>query len=174
MSPRDRNLAAQIGCLAPAKDFSAQDIALGAEQMVAENKLDFLRQHLTGGIGRGTPDLQLQLDAASIAAAILHEQQRLAQMVMSSKSKLRQEKVVFCMGRLLDYFQPQKVNNPLSTRETEVLKLLSDGLSYKMVADKLFLSFNTVNTHVKHIYEKLHVSSLGEAIAFYYKNLHQQ
>lgn len=76
--------------------------------------------------------------------------------------------------KVLDYFQPQKVNNPLSNRETEVLKLLAEGLSYKMVADKLFLSFNTVNTHVKHIYEKLHVSSLGEAIAFYYKNLHQQ
>ena len=75
--------------------------------------------------------------------------------------------------KVLEYFQPQKTNNPLSSRETEVLKLLSDGLSYKMVADKLFLSFNTVNTHVKHIYEKLHVSSLGEAIAFYYKNLHQ-
>ncbi|MEO6540508.1 MAG: response regulator transcription factor [Ferruginibacter sp.] len=75
--------------------------------------------------------------------------------------------------KVLDYFQPQKLNNPLSVRETEVLKLLADGLSYKMVADKLFLSFNTVNTHVKHIYEKLHVSSLGEAIAFYYKNLHQ-
>ena len=75
--------------------------------------------------------------------------------------------------KVLDYFQPQKINNPLSSRETEVLKLLADGLSYKMVADKLFLSFNTVNTHVKHIYEKLHVSSLGEAIAFYYKNLHQ-
>jgi DNA-binding NarL/FixJ family response regulator len=75
--------------------------------------------------------------------------------------------------KVLDYFQPQKTNNPLTNRETEVLKLLSDGLSYKMVADKLFLSFNTVNTHVKHIYEKLHVSSLGEAIAFYYKNLHQ-
>jgi DNA-binding NarL/FixJ family response regulator len=75
--------------------------------------------------------------------------------------------------KVLDYFQPQKTNNPLTNRETEVLKLLSDGLSYKMVADRLFLSFNTVNTHVKHIYEKLHVSSLGEAIAFYYKNLHQ-
>lgn len=74
--------------------------------------------------------------------------------------------------KVLDYFQPQKVNSPLSGRETEVLKLLADGLSYKMVADKLFLSFNTVNTHVKHIYEKLHVSSLGEAIAFYYKNMH--
>jgi DNA-binding NarL/FixJ family response regulator len=76
--------------------------------------------------------------------------------------------------KVLDYFQPQKLNNPLSSRESEVLKLLADGLSYKMVADKLFLSFNTVNTHVKHIYEKLHVSSLGQAIAFYYKNLHQR
>jgi DNA-binding NarL/FixJ family response regulator len=75
--------------------------------------------------------------------------------------------------KVLDYFQPQKKENPLTSRETEVLVLLSEGLSYKMVADKLFLSFNTVNTHIKHIYEKLHVSSIGEAIAFYYKNLHQ-
>lgn len=75
--------------------------------------------------------------------------------------------------KVLDYFHPSKKDNPLSTRETEVLKLLADGSSYKMIADKLFLSFNTVNSHVKHIYEKLHVSSMGEAIAFYYKNLHQ-
>ncbi len=75
--------------------------------------------------------------------------------------------------KVLDYFHPRKKENPLSARETEVLQLLAEGLSYKMVADKLFLSFNTVNTHIKHIYEKLHVSSLGEAIAFYYKNLHQ-
>jgi DNA-binding NarL/FixJ family response regulator len=74
--------------------------------------------------------------------------------------------------KVLEYFQPQKVQNSLTERETQVLKLLAEGLSYKMVADKLFLSFNTVNTHVKHIYEKLHVSSLGEAIAYYYKNMH--
>lgn len=75
--------------------------------------------------------------------------------------------------KVLEYFQPQKISNPLSARESQVLKLLADGMSYKMVADKLSLTFNTVNTHVKHIYEKLHVSSLGEAIAFYYRNLHQ-
>lgn len=75
--------------------------------------------------------------------------------------------------KVMEYFRPQKNENPLSKRETEVLGLLADGLSYKMVADKLFLSFNTVNTHVKHIYEKLHVSSLGEAVAFYYRNLHK-
>ena len=74
--------------------------------------------------------------------------------------------------KVLEFFQPQKISNPLSKRETEVLQLLAEGMSYKMVADKLFLSFNTVNTHVKHKYEKLHVSSLGEAIAFYYKNFH--
>ena len=75
--------------------------------------------------------------------------------------------------KVLDYFLPQKKENPLTAREKEVLDLLAQGLSYKMVADKLFISFNTVNTHIKHIYEKLHVSSVGEAIAFYYKNMHQ-
>jgi DNA-binding NarL/FixJ family response regulator len=74
--------------------------------------------------------------------------------------------------KVLHYFKPQKKDNPLSERETQVLELLADGLSYKMIAEKLSLSFNTVNSHTKHIYEKLHVSSLGEALAFYYKNLH--
>lgn len=74
--------------------------------------------------------------------------------------------------KVLDFFQPKKVANPLSERETEVLTLLAEGLSYKMVADRLGLSFHTVSTHAKNIYEKLHVASLGEAIAFYYKNLH--
>jgi DNA-binding NarL/FixJ family response regulator len=74
--------------------------------------------------------------------------------------------------KVLDFFQPKRVDNPLSERETEVLTLLAEGLSYKMVADRLGLSFHTVSTHAKNIYEKLHVASLGEAIAFYYKNLH--
>lgn len=80
--------------------------------------------------------------------------------------------------KVLDYFMPhhdqnKQKNNPLSPKETEVLALLSEGLSYKMVADKLGVSYSTVNTHGKRIYEKLHISSLGEAIAYYYKNLKQ-
>lgn len=74
--------------------------------------------------------------------------------------------------KVLEYFNPAKKENPLTQRELQVLQLLSEGNSYKMVADKLYLSFHTVNTHIKNIYEKLHVSSLGEAIAFYYRNLH--
>jgi DNA-binding NarL/FixJ family response regulator len=73
--------------------------------------------------------------------------------------------------KVLDFFQPKKFDNPLSPKETEVLALLSEGLSYKMVGEKLGISYSTVNTHTKRIYEKLHISSLGEAIAFYYKNI---
>ena len=74
--------------------------------------------------------------------------------------------------KVLEYFQPSVHEHHLSERETQVLSLLAQGLSYKMIAGKLGLSFHTVNSHVKKIYEKLHVASLGEAIAFYYKNIH--
>lgn len=74
--------------------------------------------------------------------------------------------------KVLDHFRPRSVIvSPLSPKENEVLALLAEGYSYKMVADKLQVSYNTVNTHSRRIYEKLHISSLGEAIAWYYKRL---
>lgn len=53
----------------------------------------------------------------------------------------------------------------LTRREKDVLQALVEGMSYKMVAAELNVSYNTVNTHVRHIYEKLHVHSLGEVVA---------
>ena len=53
----------------------------------------------------------------------------------------------------------------LSTREKEVLSLLVDGLSYKMIAAKLGITYDTVRAHMKKIYEKLHVASMTEAVA---------
>ena len=58
----------------------------------------------------------------------------------------------------------------LSVREKEILALLVDGLSYKMIADKCAISIFTVNAHVRKIYEKLHVHSATEAIAKAGKN----
>lgn len=75
--------------------------------------------------------------------------------------------------KVLDYFKPSEHKSPLSPKETEVISLLAEGLSYKMVADRMGVSYTTINTHTKRIYEKLHISSLGEAIAYYYKNLKQ-
>ena len=56
-------------------------------------------------------------------------------------------------------------NFDLSAREKEILVLLVDGLSYKLIADKLFISYETVHSHVKNIYQKLHVNSVNEAIS---------
>src|SRR4051812_35435017 len=53
----------------------------------------------------------------------------------------------------------------LTTKETEVLRSLADGLSYKMIADKLNIGYDTVHTHIKSVYRKLHVASMGEAIS---------
>ena len=53
----------------------------------------------------------------------------------------------------------------LTERETEILSMLVQGLSYKMIAEKCNVSYSTVNTHITHIYEKLHVKSGTEAVA---------
>jgi DNA-binding NarL/FixJ family response regulator len=53
----------------------------------------------------------------------------------------------------------------LSVREKEILTLLVDGKSYKAIASLCFISIDTVSTHVRHIYEKLHVHSKSEAVA---------
>ncbi|MGB3868659.1 MAG: response regulator transcription factor [Flavobacteriales bacterium] len=53
----------------------------------------------------------------------------------------------------------------LSPREMEVLQELVAGLSYKMIAEKLNISFETVRSHIKHVYEKLHVHNNAEAVA---------
>ncbi len=53
----------------------------------------------------------------------------------------------------------------LSRREMEVLQELVAGLSYKMIAEKLHISFETVRSHIKNVYEKLHVHNTAEAVA---------
>lgn len=54
---------------------------------------------------------------------------------------------------------------PLTPREKELLKWLTDGLSYKMIADAAGISVQTVKTHLKNIYGKLQVKSVGEAVS---------
>jgi DNA-binding NarL/FixJ family response regulator len=55
----------------------------------------------------------------------------------------------------------------LSVREEQILVLLSQGYSNKMIADKLDLSIDTVCSHLKHVYSKMHVSSRTEAAMRY-------
>jgi DNA-binding NarL/FixJ family response regulator len=75
--------------------------------------------------------------------------------------------------RVLNLLQKSAVQKPepnndsynLTAREKEVLTCIVNGLSYKMIASELNISYETVRSHVKKIYEKLHVASLTEAVA---------
>lgn len=58
-----------------------------------------------------------------------------------------------------------ELSENLSPREQEVLDLLSQGFMYKEISDKLGISFETVRTYIRRIYEKLHVRTRTEAVA---------
>ncbi len=69
--------------------------------------------------------------------------------------------------KVIESFQPVKTNNQynLTEREVEVLQLLSKGHSTKVISGKLDIAFNTVRSHLRNIYAKLHVNCGKEAIA---------
>lgn len=63
----------------------------------------------------------------------------------------------------------KKQDYGLTEREKEILHYIVDGLTKQQIAEKLFLSFHTVNTHLKNIYHKLHVNSVSGAVSKVYK-----
>jgi len=78
-------------------------------------------------------------------------------------------------AKVLNMFKVSQQSNPttdfnLSDREKEVLNHLVKGLSYKMIADKCGISYDTVRFHMKNIYSKLHVESMTEAVSMAIKN----
>ena len=60
---------------------------------------------------------------------------------------------------------PVLEDHRLTSREKEILYALVDGLSYKKIAEKYFVSIHTVRSHISSIYEKLHVNSKSQAVA---------
>jgi DNA-binding NarL/FixJ family response regulator len=61
-------------------------------------------------------------------------------------------------------FQDPDEKYILSVREKEILSLMVEGLNLPAIAEKSFISYETVRTHVKRIYKKLHVASSSEAV----------
>lgn len=69
------------------------------------------------------------------------------------------------------HHRPQQTEKSvLSPREEEVLTFLSNGLLYKEIAEKLFITVGTVKQHIHKIYDKLHVQNKTEAINKFFKN----
>jgi DNA-binding NarL/FixJ family response regulator len=68
--------------------------------------------------------------------------------------------------KVVQHFMPKapKADDVLSPRQQQIVQGLVDGLSYKLIADKLSISIDTVRDHIKHIYRTLEVNSKAEVI----------
>lgn len=73
--------------------------------------------------------------------------------------------------KVVEHFKAptQQTNHTLTDREREVISGLLDGLSYKLIAERVFVSVDTVRFHIKNIYRKLHVNSKGELVSMFLK-----
>lgn len=75
---------------------------------------------------------------------------------------------------LVEAFQKKPANvvpsDGLTQRESEILGLLSEGLSNKEIASRVNISYDTVRAHLRHIYEKLHVRGRTQAVRKYLKS----
>jgi len=73
--------------------------------------------------------------------------------------------IAFKVLEMFKNFIPAKNDYNLSPRETEILQLLVEGFTKKNIAGKLIISYHTVDSHLRKIYEKLEVHSASSAVA---------
>ncbi len=73
--------------------------------------------------------------------------------------------IAFKVLEMFKNFIPEKKDYSLSPREVDILQLLVEGLPKKIIADKLKISYHTVDSHLRKIYEKLEVHSASSAVA---------
>jgi DNA-binding NarL/FixJ family response regulator len=84
--------------------------------------------------------------------------------VMSGGAALDASIAGFILKTLQSRLAPPEINQILTPRELEILSLLSDGLVKKEIANQLKISFATVDSHIRHIYEKLDVQNAPSAV----------
>jgi DNA-binding NarL/FixJ family response regulator len=72
--------------------------------------------------------------------------------------------------KVMEYFTPKKsAADVLTPKEKQIVVAMTEGLSYKLIADRLSLSIDGVRFHIKNIYRKLQVNSKAEVIGKYHK-----
>ena len=79
-------------------------------------------------------------------------------------SSIAQRVLQFFSSKNIILVAPEATDYLLTGREKEILVLITEGHNFRTIAEKSFISYETVRTHVKKIYKKLHVASRSEAI----------
>tara|TARA_B110000305_G_scaffold235578_1_gene295432 strand:+ start:4600 stop:5271 length:672 start_codon:yes stop_codon:yes gene_type:complete len=89
--------------------------------------------------------------------------------VQAGGASLDPDVAKFVLQDLKKRLPTQETKVQLSSRETEILRLLADGFVKKQIADQLNIGYTTVDTHVGHIYEKLQVRNAPSAVSMAYR-----
>jgi DNA-binding NarL/FixJ family response regulator len=119
------------------------------------------------------PETPSTLPSGTLAWALLPEDAAPAEIVAAVQSVAQglivvhptfAAQMVAPAGTLLDAATPEPLDEPLTTREREVLEWLGQGLSNRQIAGRLDISEHTVKFHVSAIYAKLGVRSRAEAV----------
>jgi DNA-binding NarL/FixJ family response regulator len=138
---------------------------LGAAQRHFEDAVDlYLQSGAPFEVARARIELAKTLAARGRADLARDEAQR----AMDLLGELKAEIEIVRAKTLLDSLRGQAAapaDSPLTTRETEVLKLVAAGLSNQTIAEQLFVSEHTIHRHVANILNKLSVSSRAAAVA---------
>jgi DNA-binding NarL/FixJ family response regulator len=114
--------------------------------------------------------LQSMIDAGAVGFMLknikTHDLERALILLSEGKQYFSEELLIFLTKR---YSSPKKmISNfeKLTKRETEILKVIAEGLSNQQIADELFISIRTVTNHRSNIYDKLNVHNTAQLIAF--------
>ena len=132
------------------------------------------QQLLTDSLARllaAEPDIEVVGVAATVAEARAHARERMDVVLMDYRlpdgtgaEATRSNKARWPTARVVERTPERPSIEPLTARELEVLRALADGLSTPDICDRLFISPNTLRTHVQNIMTKLHVHSKLEAV----------
>lgn len=133
----------QISVLAPETDVIMLTVFMDSEKI-----FNALCAGATGYLLKGTPMPEIQKAILGIHSGGSYMSPSIAR-------------------KVVEHFKTptKKVNTFLTEREKEVIDCLLDGLSYKLIADRLNISIDTVRFRIKSIYKKLHVNSKAEILS---------
>jgi ATP/maltotriose-dependent transcriptional regulator MalT len=159
----------ELGAIAMAQDqapWAVQLFAAAATARGAHGYYDSLGLEQPA-YERTLAEARAQLGEKAYAAAWAAGKQMTPQQALTAAARIPLEEDVQALPAAMPQAQPAPAKSaPLTRRESEVLRLLAQGLSNKQIAEQLVLSPFTVGTHVETIYGKLGVSSRSAATRF--------
>ncbi|WP_210519314.1 response regulator [Hymenobacter terricola] len=124
----------------------------------AERVFEALRAGAVGYLLKNTPLAQLKEHLLQVAAGGSPMSPGVARFVVQAFRQQPAARPAISLAALL----PEE---PLTARELEIVRGIEDGLSYQLIANRHFISLDTVRNHIRSVYRKLQVNSRGELMA---------